>query len=62
VTPFLTITEDGRARVRGPLNELPEAELRNAVLGMVVSDELTGVMLRLGEPQRLRRSVQVRLI
>lgn len=58
VTPFLTITEDGRARV-GPLNELPEAELRDAVLGMIVGDELTGVMLRLGLPDRQIRNACV---
>jgi len=59
VTPLLTITEDGRARVGGPLNELPEAELRNAVLGMIVGDELTGVMLRLGLPDRPIRNACV---
>jgi hypothetical protein len=59
VTPFLTITEDGKARVGGPLNELPEAELRDAVLGMIIGDELTGVMLRLGQPDRQIRNACV---
>jgi hypothetical protein len=58
-TPFLTITEDGRAKVGGPLNELPEAELRNVVLGLTVGDELTGVMLRLGRPNRQIRNACV---
>jgi hypothetical protein len=59
VTPFLTITEDGRGRVGGPLNELPEAELRDALLAMIVGDELTGVMLRLGLPDRQIRNACV---
>lgn len=59
VLPFLTIMENGRARLGGVLSNLPEAELRNAVFSLTVVDELTGVMLRLGLPDRKIRNACV---
>ena len=61
VTPFLTITEDGRARIGGALGGLSEAELRQTVLNLTVADELTGVMLRLGLPDRQIRNACIHI-
>jgi hypothetical protein len=59
VVPPLTITEDGRAKVGGPLRGFPEADQDNMVLALMVTDELTGVMLRLGLPDRQIRNACV---
>jgi hypothetical protein len=55
-TPFLTITENGRARIGGALSGLPDAEQQATVGTLTIADELTGVMLRLGQPERKIRN------
>jgi hypothetical protein len=44
VVPPLTITEDGLATIGRPLRGLPEGVQHGMVLGLMVTDELTGVM------------------
>ncbi|QKV74091.1 hypothetical protein [Amycolatopsis sp. Hca4] len=56
LTPPLTIAEDGRIRIAGVLLGLPENEQREVVHILTIADELTGVMVRLGQPHRQIRN------
>jgi hypothetical protein len=56
VTPPVTISEDGQDRTCGVLDKLPEHERRAQARVLLDIDALTGVMLRLGRPERRIRN------